>query len=388
MAEVLIFEDDPQIGDLMATLLRSRGLTVSHYLSGAGALQLVQENKPRLVVLDIMMPGMDGLTVCRTLKSNPVTRGVKISIVTAKIYKEDREAAARYGADEYLTKPFGASHFETAMSRLLGAAPARPSGGTPPAPPLVASIVPGAFTLESPGLWLLFDAGAGLSSWMGKRPQPAALAWLLLSRYQREAVCDIAAARVILASGGRLNLAGPDDPEASLQKLGPQVCASLPAGTRAMPLLYPLREGEFPLGSGMRAMTCYTQHPGTCLAYRVELQGRSIVYCPAHEIVSSQAQRGGHELDKFRRLFKGADVLLHGYRRSLSDPPPAYSLGRGAWEPVVDLAVEAGVRALVLLPQGGVVPAEGLLARVLERVAKKNSSMLCQVSRLCERIVL
>ena len=75
MADVLIFDDDPSVGDLMSELLRGRGLTVSHFLSGAGVVQLVQENKPKLVILDIMMPGMDGLTACRTLKSNPATRG-------------------------------------------------------------------------------------------------------------------------------------------------------------------------------------------------------------------------------------------------------------------------------------------------------------------------
>ena len=391
MADVLVFDDDPAIGALVSEVLRSRGLTVSHYLSGAGALQLVQESKPRLVVLDLMMPGIDGITACRTLKSNPATKNVRVAILTAKEYKEDREAALRHGADVFLTKPFDLLIFEASVNRLLGlpAQEPAPAGAAPapPAPPVLATVLPGALVLQSSDLWIVCDAGTGLSSWLARQTAFPKTAWLALSRYQTRAVSEIAAARAVMAAGSRLNLAGPDDAESSLNRFAPYVCASLPSGARAMPLLFPQREGEFSLAPGVRAVTRYTQHPGTCLAYRVELQGRSIVYCPCHELLADLVVRNRHEWEKFRAFFSGADLLVHGYRRSVEEAPVDDGHGRAAWEPVVDIAAAAGVRHLLLLPLVGAA-AEGLQERAQLRAAAAGSPMRCEVNRVSELIVI
>ena len=128
----------------------------------------------------------------------------------------------------------------------------------------------------------------------------------------------------------------------------PRLTIHSPSAGGRTPLLFPQREGEFQLETGVIAATRYSQHPGLTLAYRVDVQDRRVVYCPAHEIKPDASGWKGHEMSKFRALFYNADVLLHGYRRSLSDPRPDDDLGRGAWEPVVDLAAECGVRQLVL----------------------------------------
>ena len=176
MADVLIFDDDPSVGDLMGELLRGRGVTVSHFLSGAGVVQLVQENKPKLVILDIMMPGMDGLTACRTLKSNPATRGAKIAILTAKNYLEDQQAAMRYGADLFLHKPFDPGLFASSIGRMLGLSEAA-APPVAPAPPVIVTIFPGCVIMETTGLLMLFDAGKGLKGWIEKRNHHFPLTW-------------------------------------------------------------------------------------------------------------------------------------------------------------------------------------------------------------------
>lgn len=390
MADVLIFDDDPSVGDLMSEVLRGKGLTVSHFLSGAGAVQLVQENKPRLVVLDIMMPGMDGLTACRTLKSNPLTRSVKIAVLTAKDFGEDRESALRYGADLFFNKPFDPTGFARSVSKILGFSDA-PAVAAAPAPPVVVTILPGAAVLESAALWVIFDAGRGLREWLLKQPQLPKLAWVLLSRYQNPNVAEISALGRLLAAGGRVNLAGPDENEGYLQRCAPPMCATMPDGRRATPMLYPQREGEFGLAPGIRAETRFTQHPGTCLAYRVAVQGRAVVYCPAHEVAPDLASWNKHEWEKFRDLFEDADLLIHGYRRSLIEEAPKDAQGRGAWEPVVDLAGDAAVRHLALVPLTPQTSTEGVKFRAEERLAVKNpgaSGTRCEVVRSDERVIL
>jgi CheY-like chemotaxis protein len=385
MADVLIFDDDPAVGDLMGELLRGRGLTVSHFLSGAGVVQLVQENKPRLVVLDIMMPGMDGLSACRALKTNPLTRGAKIAILTAKNFQEDQDTALRYGADLFLRKPFDPAAFVGSIGRMLGLADAPPP---PPAPPVIVTILPGSVVVETAGLQLIFDAGEGLKSYLERQAQLYPLTWLMISRYRAENVVEIEAAASILARGGRVNMAGPDDAESRLQQLAPAVCATLPDGSRATPLLYPQREGEYALAPGALAVTLLTQHPGTCLAYRVEVQGRTIVYCPAHEIHPELARLNKHEHEKFRDFFDEADLLLHGYRRSLVEEAPKDALGAAAWEPIIDLAAAAQVKRVALLPMAADTPTEGLRFRIEERLAVQGSKMSFGVTRFNERVVL
>lgn len=387
MADVLIFDDDPSVGDLMSELLRGRGLTVSHFMSGAGVVQLVQENKPKLVILDIMMPGMDGLTACRTLKSNPSTRGAKIAILTAKNFSEDQQTAMRYGAELFLHKPFDPAAFAGSIGRLLGIADVAVPP-MPPAPPIVVTILPGSVVVETAGLLILFDAGKGLKGYLEKQTQSFPLSWFLISRYRPESVSDIGAGSILMAKGGRVNVAGPDDAESKLQQLAPPICATLPGGARATPLLYPQREGEFALMDGARAVTRLTQHSGTCLAYRVEIQGRSIVYCPAHEVHPDLAKLNKHEYAKFRDFFKDADLLLHGYRRSVVDEPSKDAIGNGAWEPIVDLAADAGVDRIALLPMAADTQTDGLQFRIEERLVAQGSTLCFGVTRFNERVIL
>ncbi len=384
MAEVLIFDDDPSVGDLMSEVLRGQGLTVAHFLTGAGALQIVQENRPKLVVLDIMMPGMDGLTACRTLKSNPATKHIKVAVLTAKDFGQDRATAILYGADLFLNKPFDPGAFAKSILRMLGLPGAAPPPQAP-LPPVIVTLLPGSIVVEAPGLWLFFDAGLGLRGWIERQQLAPPLAWLLLSRYEPAQLTELAAAGLVLAAGSRLNLAGPDEAEAQLPKLASKVCVDAKKG-RLLPLLYPQREGEFMLTAGARAVTKLTQHPGTCLAYRVELLGKSLVYCPAHEINPDQAQWNKHEREKFRDLFEEADLVLHGYWRSAAEASPVNAAGRGAWEPVVDLAAEAGAKRLALLPYGG--PGEAVGFRLEERLAASRTTLRAAVTPFYERVIL
>ncbi|MBI3552148.1 MAG: response regulator [Elusimicrobia bacterium] len=386
MAEVLIFDDDPSVGDLMSEILRGRGLTVAHFLTGAGALQIVQENKPKLVVLDIMMPGMDGLTACRTLKSNLATKHIKVAVLTAKDFGQDRATAVRYGADLFLNKPFDPGGFARSILRMLGL-PDAAAAPQAPLPPVIATMLPGAIIVEAPDLWVFCDAGAGLRGWIERQQRAPMISWLLLSRYEPAPLSELAGAGLVMAAGSRLNLAGPDDAEAQLPKLAPKLCSDAKTG-RLMPLIYPQREGEFILAAGVRGVTKLTQHPGTCMAYRIELLGKSLVYCPAHEINPDAAQWNKHERSKFRDFFAGADLLLHGYWRSAAEPVVTAHGGRGAWEPVIDLAAEAGVKRLALLPYGPAGASDGISFRLDERLAATHSSLRCAVTPFFERVIL
>lgn len=103
---VLVVEDEEDIRELVSYNLLKEGYQVAGVASGEDALTAVEAKSPDLVLLDIMLPGLDGLSVCRKLKGNPKFESIPIIMLTAKGEEPDIVAGLNMGADDYVTKPF------------------------------------------------------------------------------------------------------------------------------------------------------------------------------------------------------------------------------------------------------------------------------------------
>jgi len=103
---VLIVEDDRSIADVLVYNLRQSGYAVAVASDGQDALNQVQNKRPQLIILDLMLPVIDGLEVCRRLRANPASRDVPIMMLTAKAEETDQVVGLAMGADDYVTKPF------------------------------------------------------------------------------------------------------------------------------------------------------------------------------------------------------------------------------------------------------------------------------------------
>ena len=117
---ILVVDDDPEIVTLLSTRLGKRGYKITTASDGAKALELAKQDKPDLVLLDVMMPGKSGWEVARTLKQDPVTSSVKIVMVTAIGEKTNEITAPIYGADAHIDKPFEFDKLEKVITQLLG----------------------------------------------------------------------------------------------------------------------------------------------------------------------------------------------------------------------------------------------------------------------------
>ncbi len=106
MSRVLVVEDDADIADLVRLYLERAGHTVDVVMSGDEALERLDSKPPDVVVLDVMLPGVDGLTICREIRSRPATAGAAIIILSARAGEGDRIRGLELGADDYVTKPF------------------------------------------------------------------------------------------------------------------------------------------------------------------------------------------------------------------------------------------------------------------------------------------
>jgi two-component system phosphate regulon response regulator PhoB len=106
MNPILIVEDEKDILDLVEYHLRQAGFSVISALDGSCGLEEARRKHPALIILDLMLPGMDGKDVCRSLKSNPLTRLIPVLMLTARAEEVDRIIGLELGADDYVTKPF------------------------------------------------------------------------------------------------------------------------------------------------------------------------------------------------------------------------------------------------------------------------------------------
>jgi two-component system, OmpR family, phosphate regulon response regulator PhoB len=103
---ILIVEDERDVVDLLALNLRKAGFAISTAMDGAAGLQKARSEKPAFIILDLMLPKMPGLEICKILKSDPATRQIPIMMLTAKAEEIDRVVGLEFGADDYVTKPF------------------------------------------------------------------------------------------------------------------------------------------------------------------------------------------------------------------------------------------------------------------------------------------
>jgi twitching motility two-component system response regulator PilH len=119
MNKVLVVEDSPPQREMITALLRDSGLSVSAAIDGVEALEQIDGDCPDLVVLDIVMPRMNGYELCRRLKSDPKTQEVPVVMCSTKGEEFDRYWGMRQGADAYIAKPFQPQELVGTVKQLL-----------------------------------------------------------------------------------------------------------------------------------------------------------------------------------------------------------------------------------------------------------------------------
>ena len=130
--KILIIEDNPLNLELATDLLEANGFTVDSAQTAEEGLRLARERLPDLVLMDFSLPGMDGLSATRHLKSDPATRHLTVVGLTAHAMKGDEALALKAGCDGYLTKPIDTRTFVATVINYIASANLRQSNKTTP----------------------------------------------------------------------------------------------------------------------------------------------------------------------------------------------------------------------------------------------------------------
>ena len=151
MARILIVEDEVALSDVLRADLEAEGHTVSQAFDGPSALALVESQQPQLVILDWMLPGLDGLAVCRRIRQKHL---MPILMLTARASEVDRVLGLEVGADDYVVKPFSTQELLARVRAMLrriafDARSALPYSGTGSMLPSGGSIVHGSLCVDS-----------------------------------------------------------------------------------------------------------------------------------------------------------------------------------------------------------------------------------------------
>jgi twitching motility two-component system response regulator PilH len=120
MGTILIVEDSLSEMELMSHYLRQSGYMVINAVTAKDALRMVIEQKPDVIITDVVMPGISGFELCRSLKKDPITEGIPVIICTSKNLEIDRLWGMKQGADAYLTKPFTKEQLIRAVQLVAG----------------------------------------------------------------------------------------------------------------------------------------------------------------------------------------------------------------------------------------------------------------------------
>lgn len=127
MAKILIVEDDSTLADTLVDNLQEEGYEVFSTRDGENALALIRSKLPDLIVLDIMLPTLDGLSVCRIIRKDPSTLHIPIIMLTARGTEVDKIVGLESGADDYIVKPFGLGEFLARVRAVMRRMPGRPA---------------------------------------------------------------------------------------------------------------------------------------------------------------------------------------------------------------------------------------------------------------------
>ncbi|MBI4424887.1 MAG: response regulator [Elusimicrobia bacterium] len=390
VVDILIVEDDVHLGLITETVLADLGYRCRRLLSSSRALDCARRWRPSLVITDIMMPGVDGLALCRRLKADPATKDIPVLVASSKSASRHRELALGAGASGFIEKPLDTDVLAELAGKLAGRPRAEADGppavtvtfwgsrgpspaGSADGPRVKTSCVS---VQAASGECFILDAGSGIAD-CAARLAPLGLReiTLLLTHYHQDHVEGLPGLSLLRQPGLALKIAGPEEPK-TLEALVKGAAAGLREPPRASVKPFFLYEQAYALSPSVYLEALYAQHGGTTLAYSLEIEGRKIVYCPDSQLDEGDDLHTSDYEDKLTRFATGADLLIHDARYAPEDAVRARAEGHSTWPNVLRVAADTGARSVALFHLDGAYGEQRLAAIEGHALAAREEARL------------
>lgn len=401
-----LVDDDRIFIQRMQRYLEKSGHTVYHTNHSTTATETILNQKPDCVLLDIMMPGTDGLEICRNLRSKRDGKDLIIVIISSKTYEFDKKRAIEFGADGYITKPINPDTIVDQLERITndrlelifwGVR------GTLPVPGRRSVRYGGntsCISVEFPkGDFFIFDAGSGiknLSDYLILGERPFLEAKILISHPHWDHINALPYFAPLYTPGNQFEILGPSQTDLTIRDLiaGQMDGVYFPIKIKdfgATITFRDLKEESFGLGSA-RISTMLLHHPGYCIGYRVDYKTRSICYVTDNELYpkTSPMYNESYE-ERLARFTQGADVLITDSTYMDHEYENRINWGHSPVSRVVDLAVAAGVKRLCLFhhdPDQTDDDIDRKLKTARELLEQRNAMIHCDAPAETDRLVI
>lgn len=391
----LCIDDDSDILALMATLLSDAGHTVDTCQDANQALDTIRRLKPACVVVDMMMPEIDGLEICRQIRANPDIRHTKIVMVSAKAYEFDKKRAFEFGADGYIVKPINAHTFVEQVCRTLEDKVELTFWGVRGTLP-----VPGESSLRyggntncvtmefARGQFFIFDAGSGiktLANALLAAKKTRLEGRIFISHPHWDHINALPFFVPLYMQGNEFEIIGAHHGDLSVRDL---ISAQMDGvyfpvtikefGARVF--FRDMKEGEHDV-DGITVKSKMLSHPGTCLGYRVDYNGRSLCYITDNEFyLPENPYYNPHYVDSLADFCRDADVLITDTTYTDEEYKTKVGWGHSCVSQVADFAHKANVKTLYLYhhdPDQNDEAIDAKLAATREALAAIGSSVEC-----------
>lgn len=358
-----VIDDDPDIGALIKTLLESDGHTVTAETDPHKAMTDIPSIAPDGVILDMMMPGMDGLSLIETLKPDPKLTHTKFLVVSSKAYEWDRRAAFERGADGYLMKPVNPETFTQRLTRIFTDTIDMTYWGVRGTLPVTGgrSLNYGGntscVTMEFPrGQFFIFDAGSGiknLSDHLLRQRRKTLNAKIFITHPHWDHINALPFFAPLYMQGNEFEILGARHGNTTMREI---------ASAQMDGVYFPITLKEFGARvyfrnleeevievDGIQVSTKLLSHPGKCLGYRVDYNGRSICYITDNELFLDDSEfHNPHFERRLADFCRGTDILITDTTYTDEEYKSKVGWGHSCISKVVELAHRAEVKSLHL----------------------------------------
>ncbi|OGR41833.1 MAG: hypothetical protein A2X35_11010 [Elusimicrobia bacterium GWA2_61_42] len=425
--DIVIVDDDPMVGELSRDLLTDAGYTVTLVQDSMQAIPTIKAEMPRLVVTDIMMPGITGMDICKAIKSDPALKHMKIIVVSGKSYQVEKQRAFQFGADFFLQKPYNVETFSSTVKSILdgGSADASPAPAAPVAPAIIHEgeavqasdldagqirvtvwgarglphVMPNSasrygrqtscVSVETKDHLFVMDAGTGIVE-LGKeivaRKRYYKDIWVCLTHFHLDHILGLGRFAPLYDANFSIHLIGANDPEKSLKEVAQSTFYSSFSLTKQPPKakidIYEILEDNYELFPGVKLSSMYANHPTSTMIYMLDMLGKRITYAPDSEIWGDATAFQDYD-EKLGGFVRGSDLLMHDAVYTDKDYETRKHEGHSGLSVVVDFAAEkAQARDLVLFHAHADYSDEELdkmLADAKARAAAKGFALECHL---------
>ncbi len=359
-----VVDDDPDVLTVVKALLEDFGARVKTSTSSKQALIEIIEDKPDLAILDLMMPEMDGLDLCRLLREKAELEKMKIVIFSGKSYEQDQKRAFSFGADGYLTKPLVTDEFVEKLQAIIEEKVEVTYWGVRGTLP-----VPGEKSLRYGGNTMcvsiqfpkdnlfIFDAGSGiksLSDHLMSQNISGMHAKIFISHPHWDHINALPFFVPLYIPGNEFEVFGASHGSVTMRELISAQMDGVYFPIRikefaARTYFKDLREEEFKVND-ILVKTMLLSHPGTCLGYRLEYKQRSVCYVTDNELFPEGSRDyNPNYWSKLTSFIKGTDILITDTTYTDEEYLTKVKWGHSAVSQVTKLAHDAGVKELHMI---------------------------------------